>query len=72
MGPFYCIIRATTTAARGSAPLGQKNKKTRFSGFPPLSYVICVFAASLQHVFERFLLCGRTEEARSMMKSLRH
>ena len=42
-------------------------KNTIFSGFLPLNYVICIF----QVCFLSFLLCGRTEEACSMVNSLR-
>ena len=42
-------------------------KNTIFSGFRPLNYVICIFEVC----FLSFLLCGRTEEACSMVNSLR-
>ena len=53
--------------ARGAAPppLGPEN--TIFSGFLPLNYVIYIFEVC----FLCFLLCGRTEEACSMVNSLR-
>ena len=46
-------------------PLGPEN--TIFSGFLPLNYVIYIFEVC----FLCFLLCGRTEEACSMVNSLR-
>ena len=42
-------------------------KNTIFSGFLPLNYVIYIFEVC----FLCFLLCGRTEEAWSMVNSLR-
>ena len=42
-------------------------KNTIFSGFLPLNYVIYIFEVC----FLCFLLCGRTEEACSMVNSLR-
>ena len=51
----------------GPGPSPWDPKSTRFSVFLPLNYVIFVFATRIQ----RFLLCGWTKEACSMVKSLR-
>ena len=52
--------------ARGPGPLCDM-KNTMFSGFLPLNYVICIFEVCFFKIF----LCGRTEEACSMVNSLR-
>ena len=54
-----------THGGGGDPPWDLKN--TIFSGFLPLNYVICIFKIC----FFSFLLCGRTEEACSMLNSLR-
>ena len=53
--------------ARGARPSPWDLKNTIFSGFPPLNYVIYIFEVC----FLCFLLCERTEEACSMVNSLR-
>ena len=53
--------------ARGAAPPPWDLKNAIFSGFLPLNYVIYIFEVC----FLCFLLCGRTEEACSMVNSLR-
>ena len=52
---------------RGARPPLGLEKNTIFSGFLPLNYVICIFEVC----FLSFLVCGRTEEACSMVNSLR-
>ena len=63
----YPYRGAPKERARGSPPppLGLEN--TIFSGFLPLNYVICISEVC----FLCFLLCERTEEACSMINSLR-
>ena len=57
--------RAVGAHRRGTGPSPPWDlKNALFLGFLPLNYVISIFEVC-------FLLCGRTEEACSMVKSLR-
>ena len=58
--------RTTGGGGQGPGPPWEL-KNTIFSGFLPLNYVICIFEVC----FFSFLLCGRTEEACSMVNGLR-
>ena len=54
-------------APGGPGPSPWDLKNTIFSGFLPLNYLMYIFEVC----FLCFLLCGRTEEACSMVNSLR-
>ena len=61
------VSGAHPRGAMGPAPPPLRPKNTRFSWFLPLNYVICSFEERVR----KFLLCGRSEETFSMVKSLR-
>ena len=65
---IYAVNRgASKGRARAPPPPPWDLKNAIFSGFLPLNYVIYIFEVG----FLCFLLCGRTEEACSMVNSLR-
>ena len=68
-GPSCISHQQGRTHGGGARGLGSPwdLKNTIFSGFLPLTYVICI----LEVCFFSVLLYGRTEEACSMVKSLR-
>ena len=66
---FHGVCQGRTHGGpRVPAPPWDLKKNTIFSGFLPLNYVIWIFKVVF---FLSFLLCGRTEEACSMVDSLR-